>query len=369
MKKLAIIGASYLQKPLVLKAKEMNIETHCFAWEEGAVCQDIVDFFYPISVVEKEIILDKCIEIGINGITSIASDVAVSTVCYVAEKMNLTGNPYKNAIVTTNKYQMRQRLVENGVKSPRFTIANSSVNVMDFRLPLIVKPTDRSGSRGVRKINNFNEIESAVMRAKAESFFNEAIIEEFISGREISVESISWQGQHYIIAITDKITTGEPYFVELEHHQPSDLNVEIQDKIKLQTIKALDALEIKSGASHSEFKITEDGEVYAIEIGARMGGDFIGSDLVRLSTGYDFLKAVIDVSLGSFEIPQMKMNKYSGVYFLSKETENVKKYIDNSVLFSEIVISEITDFKLHEVQSSCDRSGYFIYQSDKRMTL
>lgn len=369
MKKLAIIGAGYLQKPLVLKAREMQIETHCFAWEDGAVCKDIADYFYPISIVEKEKILKKCLEIGIEGITSIASDAAVPTICYVADEMHLTGNPYHDVSITTNKYKMRQRLVEKGIPSPQFAMAKANPSLSGFRFPLIVKPTDRSGSRGVTKVFAIEEISSAVKRAMGESFDNEAIIEEFISGREISVESISWQGQHFVIAITDKVTTGDPYFVELQHHQPAELNVEMQDKVKAQTVKALDALEIKAGASHSEFKITQDGDIYAIEIGARMGGDFIGSDLVRLSTGYDFLKAVIEVAMGAFTIPKIKMNGYSGVYFLSKETEFVKKYIDNQDGNLDIVRSEITDVELHELRSSSDRSGYFIYQSDKRMII
>ena len=92
-KKLAIIGASYLQLPLVKKAKEMGLETICFAWEDGAVCKGLADQFYPFSIIEKERILQKCLEIGIDGITTIASDTAVVTVNYVASRMGLRSNP------------------------------------------------------------------------------------------------------------------------------------------------------------------------------------------------------------------------------------------------------------------------------------
>ena len=108
MKKLAIIGASYLQLPLVEKAKEMGIEIHCFAWPDGAVCKDIADYFYPISILEKEDILKKCIEINIDGITTIATDMAVPTICYVAEKMNLISNSYISSVASTNKWDMRK---------------------------------------------------------------------------------------------------------------------------------------------------------------------------------------------------------------------------------------------------------------------
>ena len=369
MKKLAIIGASYLQKPLVLKAREMGIETHVFAWEEGAVCKEIADHFYPISILEKELILQKCTEIGIDGITSIASDAAVPTVCFVAEKMGLISNRFGDSLVATNKYEMRKRFMHQDVKCPRFEVATTDnlPDVSNFRFPVIVKPTDRSGSRGVLKIEHPKQLKEAVSRAQTESFSGEAIVEEFVQGREVSVETISWEGKHYILAITDKVTTGEPYFVELEHHQPTSLDEKVKDKIRIETRKELTAVGVKYGAGHSEFIITNDNEVFAVEVGARMGGDFIGSDLVYLSTGYDFLKGVIDVALGKFEEPEFIWNKHSGIFFLSKETEFLKKIIENSDNFTEIVTSEIIQSDLKHVESSGDRSGYLIYQSDKRM--
>ena len=366
MKKLAIIGASYLQLPLVSKAKEMGIETHCFAWEDGAVCKETADFFYPVSILEKDQILEICQRVHIDGITTIASDAAVPTVCYVAAKMNLTGNAFDDALICTDKYLMRQRFAEFSVSSPKFIIASGNYSVENFNFPVIVKPTDRSGSRGVKKIENPEEVKEAVVRAQNESFTHQAIIEEYISGSEVSVESISWKGKHYILAITDKVTTGEPYFVELEHHQPSQLPEQIQQKIKAETLKALSALKINYGASHSEFKITPDGKVFAIEVGARMGGDFIGSGLVQLSTGYDFVKGVIDISLGHFEEPVLMQNKCSGVYFLCKETEYLLPFILKANKYNQIVNAEITDNELHKIQCSADRSGYFIYKAEKR---
>jgi len=369
MKKLAIIGASYLQLPLVSKAKEMEIETHCFAWEDGAVCKEIADFFYPVSILEKEQILQICQQVGIDGITTIASDAAVPTVCYIAGVMGLTGNAFNDALAATDKYAMRQRFAEFSVTSPRFIIAENNYSIENFRFPVIVKPTDRSGSRGVKKIEYPADLEDAVIRARKESFTNRAIIEEYISGREVSVESISWKGKHYILAITDKVTTEEPYFVELEHHQPSQLAEQIQLKIKAETLKALSALHIDYGASHAEFKITTQGEVFAIEVGARMGGDFIGSHLVRLSTGYDFVKGVVDISLGYFEEPVLKDKRCSGVYFLCKETEHLLPVIQNSGNYNQFVEAELTDSELHAIQCSADRSGYFIYQAEKRFIL
>lgn len=101
---LAIIGASYLQRPLVEKAKEMGSRTICFAWAEGVVCRDLVDVFYPISIVEKEEILAVCLREQIDGICTIASDVAAPTVAYVAERMGLVGNSYAPSLRANNKW-------------------------------------------------------------------------------------------------------------------------------------------------------------------------------------------------------------------------------------------------------------------------
>ena len=365
-KKLAIIGASYLQLPLVQKAKEMGIETHCFAWADGAVCKEFSDFYYPVSVLEKEEILNSCKKIRIDGIATIASDATVPTVCFVAENMGLISNSFESSLCTTDKYIMRQMFLKNGVSSPKFAIGEDCDNLENFIFPLIVKPTDRSGSRGVFKIEKKGDLKNAIDRAKNESFSKQAIVEEFIPGKEMSVETISWQGKHYLLAITDKITTEEPYFVELEHHQPSQLNKEIQNKIEQETIKALNALNIKYGASHTEIKITKNNKIYLIEVGARMGGDFIGSDLVELSTGYDFIKGTIEVALGNFTEPEITKHQFSGVYFLSKETEHNRQFIENKNKYPEIIRAEIIDNELRYVQKSADRSGYFIYQSDKK---
>ncbi len=371
MKTLAVIGASYLQMPVVQKAKAMGLRVICFAWAEGAVCKDLADKFYPISIIEKEAILQVCQEEKIDAICTIASDVAVLTVNYVAEKMGLIGNPDAYSIVTTNKYQMRQCFAEHHIPSPKFmrVDANKQYDIADFTFPLIVKPTDRSGSRGVEKVLNEAELAQAIDRALGESFAGEVVVEEFVTGREVSVESISYQGKHYVLQITDKVTTEEPYFVELEHHQPSTLPAAVQDEIRRIVPLALDALHIENGAAHSEIKIMADGQLRFIEIGARMGGDFIGSDLVRLATGYDFLRATIEVALGIFTEPRITEHNYAGVYFLSKDTAHIRQYIENKDKYPQIVQAEITDEELHRIECSADRSGYFIYQGNEKFCL
>ena len=363
-KKLAILGASYLQVPLIEKAKSFGVMTHCFAWEEGAVAKDIADFFYPISVTKKELILEKCQQIGIDGIVTIATDLPVPTISFIAQKMKLIGNSVKSAFISTNKMAMRNAFQANGLPIPTYFDENNLFANINFNFPLIVKPTDRSGSRGVNIVSSKEELLTAIQNAKDISLTKEVIIESYIKGREISVETISYKGNHQILAYTDKVTTGPPHFVELEHHQPAKLSNSIIERVDEITLASLDALEITNGASHVELKIAEDGDIYIIEVGARMGGDFIGSHLVQLSTGFDYLKAVIDVALDCSPDESMPISasKYkSGVLFncsMNKDKNTRFSNIRNYYIIEQVLAEP---FKSSFTNSN-DRAGYQIYQ-------
>ena len=188
MKKLVIIGANDFQNQLILKAKALGYETHVFAWEEGAVGKSSADFFYPISITEKELILKKCQEIKPDGICSIASDLACITVNYVAESLGLPCNKYAYSKMQTNKYLMRQALQKAGLACPKFIIADNKFNdsmLNCFRFPIIVKPTDRSGSRCITKLESVKGLKDAINQAIDVSFEKKAIIEEYIDGDEI----------------------------------------------------------------------------------------------------------------------------------------------------------------------------------------
>lgn len=371
MKKIAIIGASYLQLPLVEKANEMGVYTICFAWEEGAVCKELCDDFYSISILEKKKILEICRTLKIDGIISIASDVAVPTVNFIANALNLIGNSIDSSLRSTNKFLMRNAFEFVNLLNPKFVELDKNYNTKELSgliYPLIVKPVDRSGSKGITVVKIPENLDKSIQYALDESFTDKVIIEEFIRGEEISVETISWKGEHYILTFTDKITSGFPHFVELEHHQPSKyLNSKLRKQIEDQITLGLNSLGIKYGASHSELLITESGEIYLIEIGARMGGDFIGSDLVFLSTGYDYLKGVINISLGYFETPIIKGSQCSGIYFYSGKTLKVRDYFSKKG--NGIVKSEFRDDCINVVKQSSDRSGYFIYQSAEKLII
>ncbi|MDN5423664.1 MAG: ATP-grasp domain-containing protein [Chryseobacterium sp.] len=371
MKKIAILGASYLQLPLVQKAKENGLEVHCFAWDDGrAVCKDIADCFYDISVLEKELILTECEKIGIHGILTIATDICIPTISYVANHLKLSGNSIECSLLTTNKSLMRKCFEENGIESPK-SVTVSEFKPEDFQsftYPVIIKPSDRSGSLGVIKASSLEECKKAIENAVIVSFSKTCVVEEFVAGKEVSVETVSFKGKHRIITITDKEITAEPYFVELAHHQPSAFSKEIKNKINEISYAILNATKVENGASHIELMITEEEKVYPIEIGSRMGGDFIGSDLVPLSTGFDYMQAVLDIALDQYILPEsIQSTAFSGVYFLSKETEFLLPFISSNKEEKDIVKKELLSDHLQPAHSSNERSGYLIYKSDHKI--
>lgn len=369
MKKVVIIGANEFQNPLILKAKELGYETHVFAWKSGDIGEKTADYFYPISIVEKEQILEECKKIKPDAICSIGSDLAVLTVTYVANKLGLVANNYDDSLKCTNKYEMRKAFEKANIYVPQYKKVKNINDLGEITFPKIVKPTDRSGSRAIALVNNIEELESALNNAIDNSFEKYAIVEDVIIGdREYSCETISENGNHYILAVTKKFTTGFPKCIETGHIQPSDLSINEMENLKNIIPKALDALNIKFGPSHTEFKVDENGNIIIIEIGARMGGDCIGSHLVQLSTGYDYLKMTLDVALNKkLELVKNNKNKYSMIKFIfnKNDLEKINKIVEKypSSLKEKSIVDE--DFN-HEVIDSSSRYGYYIFSSDEK---
>ena len=366
MIKLAVIGASYLQEPLIQTAKSMGCETHVFAWKAGDPGEKSADHFYPVSIVEKDEILRICRQIGIDGICTIASDLAAVTVNYVAEQMGLAGNTMETTLVSTNKHLMRERFASCGDPSVKSIQISSAEDLKDIELtyPVIIKPVDRSGSRGIFKVTAPEQLAEAVRKAVDVSFDHKALAEEFASGYEYSVEGITWHGQHHILAITQKYTTGAPGFIETGHLEPALLTPAMKEKVRAVVIHALNSLGIQNSASHSELKIDRDGNIRLIEIGGRMGGDFIGSHLVRFSTGIDYIRAVVDTALG--REPDLSAQEHDGagaVRFILGQDD-----LDALERLKKEHPEYLYDAEVHEggeVVDSSTRHGYFLMHAQR----
>ena len=361
---LAIIGASYLQLPLIEKAKQMGYTTHVFAWAAGDVGEQAADHFYPISIVEKDEILAVCRSIDICGICSIASDLAMVTVNYVAQAMSLCGNSVEATAKSTNKHLMRCAFEEHGDPSPKSILVDekTDLSALELTYPVIVKPTDRSG---IFKLESGTGLPEAVASAMEQGFERKVLIEEYAQGDEYSVEYISYHGKHHFLALTKKFTTGAPHFIETGHLEPAPVDEETLAQIQKIVPHALDSLGLENGASHTELKIAEDGTIRLIEIGGRMGGDCIGSDLVRYSTGFDFVKMVIDVACGNPPdfTPVLQPHPVAIQYiFCQKDADTFYQLQKNHPQRIIRIVDEIQPEKFEGITDSSNRAGCYIYR-------
>ena len=368
-KRIAIIGATEFQNPLIIKAKRMGYETFVYAWESNDIGEKSADHFVPISVIEKEKIYEDCIKNRINTAVSISSDLTILTANYLQRKFNKPANPEITDQIGTNKYKMRLAFLKNGVLCPKFILCSkvpSQKRLKKFTFPLIIKPVDRSGSRGIYKVDNYEQIRKVFNESKKQSFTKKAIVEEYIDGEEYSAECISFNGKHKLLAVTKKYTTGEPHFIETGHDEPSKLSKKVITKIEQEIYRALDALCVQNGASHTEFKLDENGIFHIIEIGPRMGGDCIGSDLVRLSTGYDFMKMVIDIANGK-QPDFKKRNHFDKAcirFIFSEDDLKKKKTIERNKNYR--IVRSYTKKQLSgKVTNSTNRHGYYLYVKNR----
>lgn len=365
---IAIIGVSTGQKAICLKAKELGFRTIAFGWDKNAVCKEIVDKFYPVSILDTDKIVDICInEEDVKGVVSNASDLTAKVANIVAYKLGLNGN-YPDVMDNIfNKYYVRIHTKDiPKLSSPEYNLASNIKE--DVTFPCIVKPISGSGKVGVSFVKNTKELNEALSYTKEDDCSN-ILIEEYIDGRELSVESISFHGNHYILQITDKENTGAPHFVETAHHQPSNLNDALKMSIRNIVKKILDNLDYKNGASHIELKIDKENNIFLIEVNPRGGGCEISNQLVKLSTGVDYLKLMIDVSTGNFSAPKMtQSSKYVGIYFLCNQTSELEEFIKHSegqpYFYQKCIMN---DGPLTQSLGNKDRDAYMIYLSDHKV--
>ena len=231
----------------------------------------------------------------------------------------------------------------------------------------ILKPSRNSGSRGIAKIdkNISKELFTELFeRSKAESRDKTVMLEQFIEGPEFSVEIIVWNGEINILTVTDKKTTEAPYFVELGHNQPSIFPIDIVSEIESAAIVGVKALEVNNCACHAEIKV-QDGKAYIMEIGARLGGDFISTELTHLSTGVDMVAAAINCALGIEPclVPIEAKHAVCIRYFCPKPGKLVSindlEILNNPHVYQWEIYHKEGDI-IPEVTSSLCRSGHVI---------
>lgn len=371
-KKLMILGASQLQLPAIIKAKEMGLYVIVLDINKNAVGVDYADKFYEISTIDVENIIKKAAEINIDGIMTLATDMPMRAVATVGERLGLNTINYETAIMATDKAKMRERLSYYDVPIPFFSSVRTFEDfkrvVNSFEGDLIIKPVDSSGSRGVQLLQDRNELGKIYEYSKKFSRTGEIIIEEYMKGPEVSVETITINGETYVIAITDKITSGPPYFVEMGHSIQSLLPDDIKKNIKEVAKAAISAIGIDNSPAHIEIIITNGG-AKIVELGARLGGDNITTSLVPLATGVDMVGACIDLAIGIKPDVRQKFSKGSAVRYFNSH-EGILSKIDgfekakNSVGIFEIALFKTLGDKVNNIRNSTDRIGYIIAHAE-----
>lgn len=366
-KRLAIIGTAEGQKQLYVQAKQKGLYTIAFSYNRGCIPLELIDEYHEISILEKDAIIDKCREIGVDGVVSNGSELTAYIASYIAEQLGLECTP--SSVITTLQDKSRVRILTKNVEEMQtirsYIYDDSAPNPLF--IPCVVKPVKGSSKSGVSFANSADDFLKAIEYSHNASD-SALLIEEYALGKEVSVESISFQGQHYVIQITDKDSSGAPHFVELGHHQPSAFSAAIQDKIRRVLPRILNSVGYVSGASHTELKVTDDGTIYLIEINPRGGGDEISNRLVSLSTGYDYIGAMIDVALGHFVVPiMMSEKKCAGILFLTKQTEYLLPLFNTAKEQPWYIDGCIDSLDLEECVGNASKNGYIIYQSEKRI--
>lgn len=373
MKKIAIIGGGIMASYFGEACHRLGYEGHYFSQIDGKVEENKVDVFHEINIFDKDGIVTICKEIGIDGVVA-TTELSVPITAYVANKLGLLGNKPEVAKVLTDKYRNRECIKGlTDLLSPKYAEVSSVEEIINSGVPypMILKPVCLGGKRGISVVNNEKQLSSAFEYA-IKSFHKDVkpkiIVEQFLDGgMECSVESISFKGVHTIIQITKKDSSGAPHCVELGHHQPAPLNMDIWTKVVNGVSSGLTAIGVENGPCHTEVKII-DGNVYLIEFNARPGGDHIWWPMVELSTGFDIIAAVVQAATGNLPIIDVKSFKkrYSGLYYVVKQTAYLKPIFDMCDKATwcwekHFVSNDLCELK----QNNMAHTNYIIYSSDE----
>lgn len=367
-----------MQLPAIKKAKSMGLQVvavdmnpKAVGFREDGIIKEV------ISTIDTPAIIEAAKRNRVDGVMTIASDMPMRSVAAVADELGLVGISKKTAIKATDKGEMRMALRKSGVPIPAFYRVRSkeeyrsAVNkIKEAGYKCIVKPADNSGSRGIDLLSDFEQetIDNAYEYSKQSSRSGDLMVEEYMEGDEVSVESLSIDGICHVIQITDKLTTGAPYFVEMGHSQPSGLSEDTKEKIRQITIAANKAIGIENGPAHTEIKITKDGPKI-IELGARLGGDNITTHLTPLSTGVDMVECCINIAMGMAVNLNTRMNRGSAIRYFPLEKGKIKNIegVEQAQKIPGVVQVSIVHGvgeSVNGIKNSGDRVGFVITEGD-----
>lgn len=371
-KAVLIFGVGPLQQSIINRAKKMGLYTVGIDPCEDATCRGDVDAFEVVGGQDYEGTCAVVEKYGIDAIVTAATDKPLVMMARIAAKYGFPFYSVETAQWSTDKFQMKHRFELGDVPHAKGRLVKSVDETDDMVYPVIVKPRDNSGSRGVKLCRTKEELEQSMAEALEYSKLDSVLVEEFIEGPEYSIEGLHYYGKSEVIQFTEKKTTEFPYNVELGHIQPANISDENKQKIREIVAKIGKALKFENCPSHTELKINERG-IFVIETSPRLGGDYITSTLTPLSTGINMEDLLLHIALGEDVDTQTgREEKASGVCFLNLPCGKVTA-IDSAIneasswpnVYSFATSLKVGD-EVHPITSSLNRYGQFIVMGETR---
>lgn len=367
MKRLLVLGASMAQIPFIKTAKRMGCFVGVVDYNPSAPAIEIADEYYECSLNDVGGVLKSAKEFKADGITCGASDAGVLTAAYVCKDLDLPTISIETANKVKDKGAMIQAFHSCNVAHPAYQVVDSMSETIQMDFPIITKPVDNSGSRGINVAHNESELKFALQNSFSYSKAGRVIVEEYLDGPEVSVEILVQNGEPYVLQVTDKITSGEPHFIEIGHSQPSQLpplNIEVIKKLAYNATKAVGII---NGCGHAEIKLSSKGPKM-VEIAGRLGGDFITTVLLPISTGVNISEYEISRALGEpkvFDPNSVIGNRGVAVKFIEAKPGKVKSVAVDCLAEEMVGVEEIrlvckSDIQYGETASNNDRFGYVI---------
>ncbi len=320
MKKILLLGGSMQQIPSILKAKDLGCYVITCDYLPDNPGHKLADEYYNVSTTDLEGVLALSEKLNIDGIVAYASDPAAPTAAYVAEKMGLPGNPYESVKILTQKDLFRDFLAKNGFNTPKasgYSVLKELLEDLDnYKFPVMIKPVDSSGSKGVVKVFDKNEVPDAFNEAMSYSRKQRVVLEEFIvkKGYQVSGDGFSVDGKLVFTSYGNELYSGNGTreYVALGEFWPSLLSEEMKLKVDNELQKLITALGMKTCAYNIEVIIDENDDVYILELGPRNGGSYI-PQLIKYATGVDLVDYTIKGALGE-DCSSLTMTETKGVW-------------------------------------------------------
>lgn len=382
MKRILMLGGSTSQVCAIRKAKEMGLYVIICDYLPDNPGQFVADEFYQISTTDKEAVLELAKGLNLDGVVCYASDPAAPTAAYVCEKLGFPTSPYESVMVLSNKDTFRKYLKDNNFNTPKaesYTDLESlKKDVSIFKYPVMVKPVDSSGSKGINKIYSSDEIDWAYEDAMKYSRTKRIVVEEFIQkkGYQISGDGFSVDGKLVFRCFGNEFYSdnGIKEYVPLGECWPSFLTEEMQTKVHDELQRLITSLGMKTGAYNIEVILDENDEIYILELGARNGGSLI-PQITHYATGVDMVEYTIKAALGE-DCNGICMTEpvgyWSNYMVHSKKSGKLKKVVVSDELKNNFVEYQ-TDFKEGDNVTAFENAGHalgtmvFKYETEEEM--